>query len=78
MPKAVEIKLGREKGTADYWVDMVRRWQLSGLTIKEFCQKEGIGKMRLRVWYLRLFNKTEGIKEKMFVSQMYLDERGTF
>ena len=50
-----EERVNRRK----YWTEQVRGWRISGLTQKEYCEREGIPLERLGSWKRRLDRETQ-------------------
>jgi hypothetical protein len=49
----LEGKTSRTGKTREYWRGEVQRWSSSGLTQKEYCNKEGLSLDRLGAWKRR-------------------------
>ena len=50
----------RVRVARDYWSGEVQRWQGSGLTQKEYCNKQGISLERFGSWKRRLEREDKG------------------
>jgi hypothetical protein len=46
--------MGRVRRDAQYWSERVDKWLASGLSAREFAEREGVGRERLFYWKARL------------------------
>lgn len=45
---------GRSRGAAERWRERVARWRASGLSVAEFCLREGLSSPSFYIWRKRL------------------------
>jgi putative transposase len=53
-------KVGRQRRSEEAWRELVERHEQSGLTVAEFCEREGLRSASLYGWRSRLREGTEG------------------
>ena len=61
--------MGRRRGERDvgkerFWREMVRRWQRSGATIREFCAEHGLSEPSFYGWRRELAKRDEEARER--------------
>jgi hypothetical protein len=55
-------KIGRQRRGEEAWRELVDRHEQSGLTVAEFCEREGLKPASLYGWRSRLRERVEGLQ----------------